>query len=382
MAMTGAGLGEGFTVSTWDADATQGTVDRAACDAVVDIEVSLFAASPEKRDLYDVVTGAATFSGITVADANTPAARAVFQDAVARVADVDADRVTILSVSAAARRRLTDAITVEFEIRAKEEEAAGVNDQLLAAAADPTIVDAALVEAVDAAVAPTGGGAGSESGSESGSGAGALDLRDAFAGVKTESFSVDVTAAPTGLAPPAGGKDADDGLALWAVLLIVFAAVGCACVAAGAAYYHRDRLAALANRAASPAQDDGTKDVRPRTEEGGTCVAAVRRILSRGGREKVAPADKAPVATAPQGSMPIKSQMTQPQVVQPQIQIVQPVQPQIQIVQPAQPQIQIIQPQEQGSAPGQLPTASKFCMNCGNPLAADAAFCGNCGQAV
>jgi hypothetical protein len=178
--------------------------------------------------------------------------------------------------------------------------------------------------------------------------------------------------------------------------------VGCACVAAGAAYYHRDRLAALANRAASPAQDDGTKDVRPRTEEGGTCVAAVRRILSRGGREKVAPADKAPVATAPQGSMPIKSQMTQPQVVQPQIQIVQPAQPQIQmvqpaqpqiqmvqpaqpqiqIVQPAQPQIQIIQPQEQGSAPGQLPTASKFCTNCGNPLAADAAFCGNCGQAV
>ena len=372
MAMTGAGLGEGFTVSTWDADATQGTVDRAACDAVVDIEVSLFAASPEKRDLYDVVTGAATFSGITVADANTPAARAVFQDAIARVAGVDADRVTILSVSAAARRRLTDAITVEFEIRAKEDEAAGVNDQLLAAAADPTIVDAALVEAVDAAVASTGAGAGSESGSESGSGAGALDLRDAFADVKTESFSVDVTAAPTGLAPPAGGKDADDGLALWAVLLIVFAAVGCACVAAGAAYYHRDRLAALANRAASPAQDDGTKDVRPRTEEGGTCVAAVRRILSRGGREKVAPADKAPVATAPQGSMPIKSQMTQPQVVQPQIQIVQP----------AQPQIQIIQPQEQGSAPGQLPTASKFCTNCGNPLAADAAFCGNCGQAV
>jgi hypothetical protein len=399
MAMTGAGLGEGFTVSTWDADATQGTVDRAACDAVVDIEVSLFAASPEKRDLYDVVTGAATFSGITVADANTPAARAVFQDAIARVAGVDADRVTILSVSAAARRRLTDAITVEFEIRAKEDEAAGVNDQLLAAAADPTIVDAALVEAVDAAVASTGAGAGSESGSESGSGAGALDLRDAFADVKTESFSVDVTAAPTGLAPPAGGKDADDGLALWAVLLIVFAAVGCACVAAGAAYYHRDRLAALANRAASPAQDDGTKDVRPWTE---TCVAAVRRILSRGGREKVAPADKAPVATAPQGSMPIKSQMTQPQVVQPQIQIVQPAQPQIQmvqpaqpqiqmvqpaqpqiqIVQPAQPQIQIIQPQEQGSAPGQLPTASKFCTNCGNPLAADAAFCGNCGQAV
>ena len=283
MAMTGAGLGEGFTVSTWDADATQGTVDRAACDAVVDIEVSLFAASPEKRDLYDVVTGAATFSGITVADANTPAARAVFQDAIARVAGVDADRVTILSVSAAARRRLTDAITVEFEIRAKEDEAAGVNDQLLAAA-DPT-TDAALVEAVDAAVASTGAGAGS--------GAGALDLRDAFADVKTESFSRCDGGADVGLAPPAGGKDADDGLALWAVLLIVFAAVGCACVAAGAA-----TPPGPPGRAREPGGEPGTGrrhgGRRPWTE---TCRRRPRILPAAGA--KVAPADKAPVATAP-----------------------------------------------------------------------------------
>ena len=64
MAMTGAGLGEGFTVSTWDADATQGTVDRAACDAVVDVDLSLFMASPEKRKFKadNVIAGAAPFS--------------------------------------------------------------------------------------------------------------------------------------------------------------------------------------------------------------------------------------------------------------------------------------------------------------------------------
>ena len=54
-------------------------------------------------------------SGITAADANTVAAQEVFQDAIARVAGVDKDQVRILSVSAAARRRLTDSVTVEFD---------------------------------------------------------------------------------------------------------------------------------------------------------------------------------------------------------------------------------------------------------------------------
>ena len=51
---------------------------------------------------YDVITGSRfIFSGITAEEADTAAARAVFRDAIARVAGVDIDRVTILSVSAA-----------------------------------------------------------------------------------------------------------------------------------------------------------------------------------------------------------------------------------------------------------------------------------------
>ena len=62
---------------------------------------------------YDVITGSASFSGMTLDEAQS--ATAVFRDAIARVAGVDIDRVTILSVSAAARRRLTDSVTVEFD---------------------------------------------------------------------------------------------------------------------------------------------------------------------------------------------------------------------------------------------------------------------------
>ena len=104
MAMTGAGS-EGFTVSTWDGDAAQGTLVRADCDAVVDLDLSLFMASPEKRKFKgdNVIAGAATFSGITAADADTAAARAVFRDAIARVAGVDKDRVMILSIEASSR---------------------------------------------------------------------------------------------------------------------------------------------------------------------------------------------------------------------------------------------------------------------------------------
>ena len=117
-------------MSTWDADATQGTVDRAACDAVVDIEVSLFMASPEKRKFKadDVVAGAATFRrhhGTPTSD--TAAARAVFRDAIARVAGVDKDQVRIVSVSPAARRRLTESVTVEFEVHHRKREAASVS---------------------------------------------------------------------------------------------------------------------------------------------------------------------------------------------------------------------------------------------------------------
>ena len=219
MAMTGAGLGEGFTVSTWDADATQGTVDRADCDAVVDLDLSLFMASLEKRKFKadDVIAGAATFSGITAADADTAAARAVFRDAIARVTGVDKDQVRILSVSAAAaaRRRLTESVTVEFEVHPRKREAASVSANLLAAEADPTIVDAALQAAA------------ADSDDET--------MVALFADVKTESFATDVERS----APKK--KKRGEALALYAILLIAAACLCfCACgLAAMAVLYLR-----------------------------------------------------------------------------------------------------------------------------------------------
>ena len=217
MAMTGAGLGEGFTVSTWDADATQGTVDRAACDAVVDIDLSLFMASPEKRKFKadNVIAGAATFSGITAADADTAAARAVFRDAIARVTGVDKDQVRILSVSAAAaaRRRLTESVTVEFEVHPRKREAASVSANLLAAEADPTIVEAALQAAA------------ADSDDET--------MVALFADVKTESFTTDVERS----APKKKKKRGED-LALYAILLIAAACLCCFCACGLAAYVY------------------------------------------------------------------------------------------------------------------------------------------------
>ena len=219
MAMTGAGLGEGFTVSTWDADATQGTVDRAACDAVVDIDLSLFMASPEKRKFKadDVIAGAATFSGITAADADTAAARAVFRDAIARVTGVDKDQVRILSVSAAAaaRRRLTESVTVEFEVHPRKREAASVSANLLAAEADPTIVEVALQAAA------------ADSDDET--------MVALFADVKTESFTTDVERS----APKKKKKRGED-LALYAILLIAAACL-CFCACGLAAYVYMRR---------------------------------------------------------------------------------------------------------------------------------------------
>ena len=217
MAMTGAGLGEGFTVSTWDADATQGTVDRAACDAVVDIDLSLFMASPEKRKFKadNVIAGAATFSGITAADADTAAARAVFRDAIARVTGVDKDQVRIVSVSAAARRRLTESVTVEFEVHPRKREAASVSANLLAAEADPTIVEAALQAAA------------ADSDDET--------MVALFADVKTESFTTDVERS----APKKKKKRGED-LALYAILLIAAACL-CFCACGLAAYVYMRR---------------------------------------------------------------------------------------------------------------------------------------------
>ena len=49
---------------------------------------------------YDVITGSASFSGLTLDEAQS--ATAVFRDAIARVAGVDIDRVTILGIEVSA----------------------------------------------------------------------------------------------------------------------------------------------------------------------------------------------------------------------------------------------------------------------------------------
>ena len=226
MAMTGAGS-EGFTVSTWDGDAAQGTLVRADCDAVVDLDLSLFVASPEKRKFKadNVIAGAATFSGITAADADTAAARAVFRDAIARVAGVDKDQVRILSVSAAAaaRRRLTESVTVEFEVHPRKREAASVSANLLAAEADPTIVDAALQAAA------------ADSDDET--------MVALFADVKTESFTTDVERS----APKKKKKKRGEDLALYAILFIAAACLCfCACGLAALAVLYLRRGGAAA----------------------------------------------------------------------------------------------------------------------------------------
>ena len=120
---------------------------------------------------YDVITGSASFSGLTLDEAQS--ATAVFRDAIARVAGVDIERVTILGIEASVRRRLTDTVVVNFEVRATAEERAAVDANLLRAEADPALLDAALqAAAVDAGEAAL------------------------FADVKTQSFSTDAEAPP------------------------------------------------------------------------------------------------------------------------------------------------------------------------------------------
>ena len=63
------------------------------------------------------VAGAITLSGITVEDAE--ANKAVLQDAIARVAGVDTEAVTIQSV-ASARRRLQASVIVDYKIEADD----------------------------------------------------------------------------------------------------------------------------------------------------------------------------------------------------------------------------------------------------------------------
>jgi len=125
---------------------------------------------------YEVVASAATFAGLAAADVTTAASK-VFRDAIAIIAGVDADRVTVLSVAASARRRLADLVEVAFEVRATSAERATVDANLLRAEADPSLLDAALTAAAAASNDPS--------------------MTALFAGVTTEGFSTDAEAPPS-----------------------------------------------------------------------------------------------------------------------------------------------------------------------------------------
>ena len=178
MAMTGAGLGNGFTVGTWDADKVSEPVDRDACDATAEVSMDIFVSSIEKRKWVPpteaptpqptraptprptptptraptpepvVVEGSAAFAGVSVAEAMD--SKDIFATAIASVAGVTPDRVTITSISAASsRRRLADEIVVAYEIAATTEaEASSVVQQLESTTAEE--VTAAVAEAAAA----------------------------------------------------------------------------------------------------------------------------------------------------------------------------------------------------------------------------------------
>ena len=205
MAMTGAGLGNGFTVGTWDADKASEPVDRDACDATAEVSMDVFVSSIEKRKWVPptkaptpqpthaptprptptptraptptptpgptlapteapVVAGSLTLSGISVADASGEESKAVLRGAIADVAGVSKSAVTILGVASASarRRRLQAGVVVDYKIELTDHEASEDAAANLASAS-PTEVDEAIVdaakdenaEAVFAAVATT-----------------------------------------------------------------------------------------------------------------------------------------------------------------------------------------------------------------------------------
>jgi len=89
------------------------------------------------------IEGSVSFAGLTEDDA--VAHEDVIINAIADVAGVPPAAVTILSMSASARRRLADEVIVEYEIEAPNIAAIGdVEAALAKAEEDPTLVDAAL----------------------------------------------------------------------------------------------------------------------------------------------------------------------------------------------------------------------------------------------
>ena len=93
-----------------------------------------------------VVAGSLTLSGISVAEASGEESKAVLQGAIADVAGVATEAVTILGVAAARRRRLQAGVVVDYKIELTDHEASEDAAANLASAS-PTEVDEAIVDA-------------------------------------------------------------------------------------------------------------------------------------------------------------------------------------------------------------------------------------------
>ena len=131
---------------------------------------------------YDVISGSATFSGISYDDANGASARGVFRDAIGRLsANITENRVTLTHLAASARRRLSDGVVVDFEISVTAAEMAAVEEDLQAAKNDPSLLDAALTAAAAASADAT--------------------MTALFANIKTESFDPDIGSTPAPTTP-------------------------------------------------------------------------------------------------------------------------------------------------------------------------------------
>jgi len=168
-----------------------------------------------------VVAGTLTLSGISVAEVSE-GAKAVLQDAIADVARVERDAVTIIGVAAARRRRLqAGGVVVDYKIELTDFAAAeDAANELQSAAEDTSVIDAAIEGA-------------------------AKDVEAVFAGVTTDSLTYDVvaatdapTAAPTTWWDNNNKKKRKDNATLL-IIIIACVAAFCACGCLSYASYVR-----------------------------------------------------------------------------------------------------------------------------------------------
>ena len=163
------------------------------------------------------VTGVLTLSGITAEAAE--ASKGVLRFAIADVAGVERDAVTIIGVASARRRRLQTGVVVDYVIETADN-AASILAALDAAAADPSLVDTAIA---------------------------AVDTASVFAGATTESITTAVaesappTPAPVSQATPSdgGGNGGADAASAGLIGGTVAGVAVIAAIAVGAYVYMR-----------------------------------------------------------------------------------------------------------------------------------------------